>query len=51
MSYLAELEKIDIGNLTSKMIQIPSYSFLKNQEMSEFHIENGKITQITGGSK
>jgi DNA replication and repair protein RecF len=25
--------------------------FLKNQEMSEFHIENGKITQITGGSK
>jgi len=25
--------------------------FLKNQEMSEFHIENGNIIQITGGSK
>lgn len=47
MSYLAELEKIDIGNLTSKMIQIPSYSFLKNQEMKisgfiyEYFIEEG----------
>jgi len=25
--------------------------FLKHQDMSEFHIENGTITQITGGSK
>ena len=25
--------------------------FLKNQEMSKFYIENGKITQITGGKK
>lgn len=55
---LAELEKIDVGKLTSDMVKIPSYSFMEEQEkeISEYisayftaeGIEN-EITQIEPG--